>query len=143
MPPPARSSRPAAPPDYRSLAAFRYALVRFLRFSVAAARQSGLSPQQHQALLAIKGFPGRDVVSVGELAERLQLRHHSAVGLVDRLSRRGLVRRTRAGSDRRRVQVSLTAKGERVLEGLSTIHRDELRRLGPELSALLSDLGND
>jgi DNA-binding MarR family transcriptional regulator len=128
-------------PDYRTLAAFRYALRRFLSFSAAAARESGLSPPQHQALLAIKGFPEDGAMSVGELAERLALRHHSAVGLVDRLARRRLVRRARDPDDRRRVHVRLTARGESLLERLSAAHRDELRRLGPELRRLLRKLG--
>src|SRR5579859_1886698 len=75
--------------DYEALAEFRWSLRHFLGFSEAAARAAGITPQQHQALLAIKGFPGRDKVSVGELAERLQIEHHSAVGLADRLVRRG------------------------------------------------------
>ena len=85
---------------YELLSALRHALRRFLRFSEEAAHAAGLEPQQHQALLAIKGFPGRDHASIGELAERLQVRHHSAVGLIDRLARRGLVRRAPAAADR-------------------------------------------
>lgn len=128
-------------PDYQSLASFRYAIRRFLSFSAAAARQSGLSPQQHQALLAVKGFPSHGVMSVGELAERLDLRHHSAVGLVDRLGRKGLLQRKRDLKDRRRVHVCLTTQGERVLERLSGVHCEELRRMGPELRILLGKLG--
>lgn len=139
----ARASDNVPPPDYRLLAAFRYTLSRFLRFSSGAARRAGLSPRQHQALLAIKGFPGRDYLTVGELAERLQLRHHSAVGLVDRLGRRGLVRRDRAAEDHRRVHVRVTVRGEKILAGLSSAHREELRRLGPELRSLLDQLGED
>ena len=139
-PRPARR-RPATP-DYEALAAFRYTLRRFLGFSGAAARGAGLSPAQHQALLAIKGFPGGGPVSVGDLAERLDLRHHSAVGLVDRLARRRLVRRTADPVDRRRVRLALTAAGERILEGLSAVHGEELRRLGPELRRLLRRLGD-
>src|SRR5260221_2588954 len=77
--------------QYETLAAFRYALRRFIRFSEKAAEVAGITPQQHQALLAIKGFPGRDRVAVGELAERLQLHHHSTVGLIDRLVAEKLV----------------------------------------------------
>jgi DNA-binding MarR family transcriptional regulator len=134
-------ARRGARPDYQALAAFRYALRRFLGFSAAAARKSGLSSPQHQALLAIKGFPAGGVISVGELAERLLLRHHSVVGLVDRLVRRGLVRRTPDPADRRRVHVRLTPRGEALLERLSAAHRDELRRLGPEMRRLLQKLG--
>ncbi len=130
-----------AQPDYQTLAAFRYALRRFLSFSAAAARESGISAPQHQALLAIKGFPARGAISIGELAERLDLRHHSAVGLVDRLVRKRLVRRAPDPADHRRVHVRLTARGEALLERLSAVHRDELRRLGPELRRLLQKLG--
>ena len=121
---------------YETLAALRHALRRFLRFSHAAARTAGVPPQQHQALLAIKGFPGRDYVSIGELADRLHVRHHSAVGLVDRLVRRGWVRRTATAADRRRVEVRLTARGETLLQRLSSAHVAELRGLGPELRRL-------
>ena len=87
--------------QYEALAAFRHALRKFLRFSETAAQAAGVTPQQHQALLAIKGFPGRDQVTVGELAERLQLRHHSVVGLIDRLVLEKLVIRLPSPKDRR------------------------------------------
>ena len=125
---------------YESLAALRYALRRFMNFSQAASRASGLTPQQHQALLAIKGFPGRDFVSITELAERLQLRHHSTIGLVDRLARGGLLRRTPSVVDRRRVELRLTPRGERVIERLSATHLQELRQLGPELHRLIGSI---
>jgi len=121
---------------YESLAALRHALRRFSHFSQAAARRAGLTPQQHQALLAIKGFPGRDYASITELAERLQLQHHSVVGLVDRLARRRLLRRTPSSADRRRVELRLTAQGEKKIELLSASHLQELRQLGPELHRL-------
>jgi DNA-binding MarR family transcriptional regulator len=124
---------PIAKRHYEQLAALRHALRRFLAFSQAAAQGEGLRPQQHQALLAIKGFPGRNHASVGELAERLQLRHHSAVGLVNRLADRGLIARFPSRVDRRRVDVRLTSKGEAVIARLSAAHLEELRRLGPEL----------
>lgn len=123
--------------QYEALAAFRYALRRFLHFSETAAQAAGLTPQQHQALLALKGFPGRDYATVGELAERLQLRHHSVVGLVDRLAGEGLVVRAASKADRRRVLIQLTRRGERKLAQLSTLHREQLRQIGPELSGLL------
>lgn len=125
---------------YESLAALRYALRKFLNFSQAAAVRSGLTQQQHQALLAIKGFPGRDYVSVKELAERLQLRHHSTVGLVDRLTRGRLVIRAVSATDRRRVELRLTARGEKVIEQLSAIHLQELRQVGPELHRLVGSI---
>src|SRR2546423_13286134 len=101
--------------QYEMLAAFRYALRQFHHFSEESAHAAGITPQHHQALLAIKGFPGRDCVTVGELAERLQLRHHSAVGLVDRLVADRLVERNPSAEDRRQVFVQLTRRGEKVL----------------------------
>src|SRR5512141_1167992 len=98
--------------DYEILAEFRYALRRFLRFSESAAQELGLTPQQHQALLAIKGFPGRERVTIGELAERLQIRHHSAVGLANRLEAEKLIERSATSEDRRKVFISLTAHGD-------------------------------
>jgi len=129
--------------DYETLAAFRYALRQFLHFSEEAAEAIGLTPQQHQALLAIRGFPGREQVTIGELAERLQIRHHSAVGLVDRLVVLKLVAREAAESDRRQVYVTLTPRGLSALEQLSAAHRVELRRIGPQISQLLAQLGTD
>jgi DNA-binding MarR family transcriptional regulator len=126
--------------DYEALAAFRYALRQFLRFSEEAAEAVGLTPQQHQALLAIRGFPGREQVTIGELAERLQVRHHSTVGLVDRLVAQKLVAREPAGNDRRQVYVRLTPGGLSALEQLTAVHRAELRRIGPQLSQLLVQL---
>jgi DNA-binding MarR family transcriptional regulator len=123
--------------DYEMLAAFRYSLRQFLRFSEEAAHAAGLTPQQHQALLAIKGFPDGDHITIGELAERLQLAHHSTVGLVDRLQKQNYLRRTQAALDHRKVYVKLTAKGEKILEKLSTEHREQLRRISPQLKSLL------
>lgn len=123
--------------QYESLAGLRHALRSFLRFSQDAARTAGISPQQHQALLAIKGFPGRDYVTIGELAVRLHVRHHSAVGLVDRLVRRQLVRRTPSKDDRRRVHVRLSASGEALVARLSAAHLQELRQIRPQLRRLL------
>jgi DNA-binding MarR family transcriptional regulator len=123
--------------EYEQMAAFRYALRVFLRFSEQAAEAVGLTPQQHQALLAIQGFPGRERVTVGELAERLQVRHQSAVGLVDRLAAQGLLKREPAEGDRRQVFVSLTGQGQDLLNRLTAAHRVELRRLRPGLQRLL------
>jgi len=126
---------------YENLAAFRYALRQFLSFSEAAAKSAGITPQQHQALLAIKGYPGRDMVTVGELAERLQLRHHSTVELVDRLMDLKLVARRQSDADRRHVHVRLSARGEQILDKLSSAHEEELRRIGPKLGEVLERLG--
>jgi DNA-binding MarR family transcriptional regulator len=126
--------------EYEALANFRYALRQFMRFSEDAALSIGLTPQQHQALLAIKGFPERDKITVGELAERLQIRHHSAVGLLDRLEAQGLVMREPDTNNRRQVCVSLTARGSELLEQLTFAHRAELQRLGPKLNLLLDHL---
>jgi len=126
--------------DYEILAQFRYLLRQFTSFSESAAHQAGLTPQHHQALLAIKGFPGREQITIGELAERLCVRHHSVVGLVDRLVSQELCERRTDPADRRRVLVELTAKAEDVLAQLTLAHRDELRRVAPLLRALLSNL---
>lgn len=126
--------------DYERLSAFRYVLRRFLAFSAAAAETAGLTAQQHQALLTIKGFPGREEVTIGELAERLTLRHHSTVGLVDRLALRGLVNRRSDPDDRRAVLVSLTPEATTLLAKLSRAHREELAHLSPTLIGLLEEL---
>ena len=123
--------------DYQALAELRYQIRRFLHFSEQAARAAGLEPQQHQLLLALKGLPGRARPRIQELAERLQIRHHSAVELSNRLARGGYVRRQRGGDDRREVLLSLTPKGERVLRELSLHHKTELRLRGPALVAAL------
>jgi DNA-binding MarR family transcriptional regulator len=131
---------PITKTEFEMLAAFRYAVRQFLRFSEEAAQAVGLTPQQHQTLLSIRGFPGRDHITIGELAERLQIRHHSAVGLVDRLVAEGLVKREPATEDRRQVYVALTRRGSEMLEQLSEAHREELRRIGPQLNQLLDQL---
>lgn len=115
--------------EYEALAAFRYTIRRFLRFSEQTARKAGLTPQQHQALLAIKGFPGRESATISELAERLQMRQHSMVGLIDRIEAQGLVRREPGTTDRRQVYVTLTPAGETLLHKLAVIHRQELFRM--------------
>jgi len=128
--------------DYQLLAAFRYALRRFLRFSEEVALAAGITPQQHQALLAIKGFPGPDLISIGELAERLQIQHHSVVGLTNRLASLKLAKKLRSQQDRRSVCLQLTAKGEDILAGLAAAHREQLRRMGPEMKAVISKLAD-
>ncbi len=126
--------------QYVALAELRYALRQFLRFSETAAHAAGLAPQQYQALLAIKGFPGRDRMTIGELAERLQIRHHSAVGLADRLVAKRQVRRVPDRNDRRQVHLALTRQGEALLETLSAAHREQWRRVGPQISQMLEAL---
>ncbi len=132
--------RALAKPDYETLAEFRYLLRQFGAFSEDAARQAGLTAQQHQALLAVKGFPGREEVTIGELAQRLNLKHHSVVGLVNRLLGRGLIHRRHDEEDRRKVLLALTPKAEERLLALSLAHRGELRRLAPLLRELLKKL---
>jgi DNA-binding MarR family transcriptional regulator len=136
----ARKSAHLVKAEFEALASFRYALRRFLRFSEEKALSAGLTPQQHQALLAIKGYPERDRVTIGELAERLQIEHHSAVGLADRLAKQGYLKRVRGTGDRRQVFVELTARGEKVLAKLSIVHEDQLKQVGPEIAKLLSRL---
>src|SRR5579859_8014911 len=124
-------------PNYQSLAEVRYQIRRFVHFSEEAARNAGLEPHQHQLMLALKGLPDGVRPRVGELAERLQIQHHSAVELVDRLEAGGYVIRQRGSRDRREVLLSLTPKGERVLRELSLHHGNELRSRGPALIAAL------
>ncbi len=127
---------PVSQAEYVALAQFRYGLRRFLRFSEAAARAHGLTPQQHQLLLTIKGFPGREWATVNELAERLQLQQHSVVGIVDRSEHASLVFRVSHVEDLRVTEVHLTPDGERVLESLTVAHREELKRTGEFLQTL-------
>jgi DNA-binding MarR family transcriptional regulator len=115
--------------EYETIASCRTAIRRFLRHSEEAARSVGLTPQQHQLLLAVKGQPGREWACVGELADALQIRHHAAVGLVDRCESAGLVRRAPGLRDRRQVRVLLTPHGEEVLGQLVAVSRNELERL--------------
>src|SRR4051812_49092708 len=115
------------------MADYRYAIRRFLRFSEDAAREAGLTPQQYQLLLAIKGYPSRERANITELAERMQLDHHSTVGLIDRTEERGLVRRQQDTGDRRQVHVSLTSDGESLLRKLAHLHREQLTRMKEDL----------
>jgi DNA-binding MarR family transcriptional regulator len=132
-----------APVDYPALADFRYEMRRFLRVSEEAARAAGLEPRQHQALLAIKGAPSGSLTSIAWLAERLQVRHHSLVGLVDRLSDRGLVERHRDPGDHRRVVITLTEAGEAILHDLSVFHQDEIRARAPGLLKAMTAIMHD
>lgn len=126
--------------EYESLSNFRYAVRQFLKFSEFAAEAVGITPNQHQALLAIKGFPGRDSITNGELAERLQIKHHSAVGLINRLEAQNLVSRKKGDGDRREMYVALTESGEKLLEQLTVVHREELKSLAPQLTVILESL---
>jgi DNA-binding MarR family transcriptional regulator len=119
--------------DYQALGEFRHQIRRYLKFSDAAVHDSDLGPRQYQLLLALQGLPSNVRSRIGELAEQLQIQHHSAVELVDRLEARGLVRRQRATHDRREVMVVLTSAGEKVLRELVLHHRAELSTRGPEL----------
>ncbi|MEO8735011.1 MAG: MarR family transcriptional regulator [Edaphobacter sp.] len=131
-----RSSSQALPPGtiqnqgedaIRNLAWFRYNLRKFLRFSEKAARQCEVTPQQHQLMLGIAGYTGRGTATVSELAEFLQERHNSVVGLVERAAQRGLVRKEHDTSDRRFVLVSLTPQGEQILAKLTQLHKGEVQ----------------
>ncbi|HVB40418.1 MAG TPA: MarR family transcriptional regulator [Terriglobales bacterium] len=115
--------------DIEALAQFRYALRQFLRFSERAARQAGITPQQHQLLMTIKGMQGRNWANVAEVAERLQVSHHAAVALVTRAQNLKLVKRTQGKKDRRTVQVSLTARGEDLISQLAEMNHHELGQL--------------
>jgi DNA-binding MarR family transcriptional regulator len=123
--------------DYQALAEFRYQIRRFLHFSEQALKQAGLERGQYQLMLAIKGMPAGVRPRIRELATRMQIRHHSAVELINRLESRGWVHRERAQDDRREVLLALTPKGERILAELALHHRDELRTAGPALVAAL------
>jgi DNA-binding MarR family transcriptional regulator len=126
--------------DYELLAAFRHELRQFLHFSEQAARAAGVHPQQHQAMLVIRGFPKRDFVTVGELALKLKIKPHSAVGLVARMETAGLVTKAADPDDRRRVLIRTTSRGELALKHLSTAHKAELARVGPALKEILTHL---
>ena len=126
--------------DYRALAEFRYLLRQFLAFSEAAARAAGLTARQHQALLAIKGFTPGGKVGIHDLAAKLGIQHHSAVGLLDRLVSEKWVTRHAGHADRRQVEITLTARGEQVLAQLAAAPQEQLRRIGPEISGLLDRL---
>ncbi|MFZ0707143.1 MAG: MarR family transcriptional regulator [Candidatus Korobacteraceae bacterium] len=123
--------------DYAALADFRYQIRRFLHFSEQAARRAGVEPQHHQLMLAIRGAGSRNGSRIADLAERLQIQHHSAVELVSRLEEKGLIQRNRSAEDRREVYVSLTSHGEEVLRELTLHHREELRSAAPALIAAL------
>ena len=133
-----RKSQPS--PNFKAMAELRYQIRRFLRFSENAARKAGIEPQQHQLLLAIRGLPEGLKPTIGVLAERMQLQHHSTVELIDRLVERGLLCRLRSTDDRRQVLVKLTRDGEQFLKTLSLHHLEELRSTGPMFVKILQSL---
>jgi DNA-binding MarR family transcriptional regulator len=137
------SPRGSFQPNYKALAEFRYQIRRFLRFSEETARAGGLEPQQYQLMLALKGIPGEVRARIGEVAERLQIQHHSTVELVDRLARRGLIKRRRSGTDRREVFLEFTPRGDKLLQEMALRHRAELREMAPDLVAALKRVVRD
>jgi DNA-binding MarR family transcriptional regulator len=128
--------------DLQALSEFRYNIRRFLRSSEEILRTHGLKPQQYLLLLAVKGLPEGMSATISQIAERMQLQHHSTVELTDRLSARGLVKRKRAAEDRRQVLLELTAKGDKLLREMAALHRDELRQTGPALVGALKKVLN-
>lgn len=115
--------------DFETLANFRYQIRKFARFSEEVTRQHGVTSLQYQLLLHIKGYPGRDWATVGELAERLQAQQHGVVALISRCEKLGFVERRRSREDRRRIEIHLLEAGEKVLDKLARLHRTELLSL--------------
>jgi DNA-binding MarR family transcriptional regulator len=128
---------PLTKADFEALARFRFGIRRYLRVSEEVVRRHGLTPQQYQLLLALRGFPGREWATVQELADAILLRHHSVVELVTRAQRQGLVQRQQHPTDARAVRVVLTPYGDEALARLDALHRDELQRMGAALTALV------
>lgn len=135
---PRRARRDLPLANYRSLSEFRHQVRCFLRYSEDAARAHQIEPQQHQLLLAIKGLPEGKAPTIGELAGRLQIKHHSTVDLINRLARDGRIVREQGTADRREVLVRLTPEGERILRELSLEHQTELTKIGPRLMRALA-----
>lgn len=126
--------------DYEALAAFRFAIRQFVEFSDRAAKDAGLQPVQHQALLVIRGMPNGEKTTIGELAKRLCCKPQSTSGLVNRMQQQGLLLRRTDAEDGRKVWVEITAKGLTILEELSSAHREMLREVRPRLNVALSKL---
>ena len=127
-------SDPLSKADFEALARFRFGIRRYLRISEEMVRAHGVTPQQYQLMLALMGYPGREWATVQELADMIQLRHHSVVELINRAQKQGLVRREPHPRDARAVRVSLTSAGKQTMGRLGALHRDELHRLGAVLS---------
>lgn len=123
---PKLDARPLSKRDFETLADFRYQIRKFVRFSEQLALKHGIKPQQYQLLLQVKGYPGRDWATVGELAERLQSQHHGVVALISRCEKLGLVERRRSSEDKRRIEIRVLAKGNQLLDKLARLHRAEL-----------------
>jgi DNA-binding MarR family transcriptional regulator len=121
--------RQLAKADFEQLSEFRYQIRRFERFSEQAAQQEGITSLQYLLLLHVKGYPGRDWATIGELAERLQAHHHGVVALVSRCEALGLVERRPGTTDRRQVEVHLLSYGDTLLKRLAVLHRAELKSL--------------
>lgn len=126
--------------EYEALSDFRYALRNFLQFSKDTAESVGLTARQHQALLAIKGFARRERITNGELAERLHIKHHSAVGLINRMEAQNLIVREKSETDKREIFIALTTRGAELLEKLTAAHREELQLIAPQLNSVLESL---
>ncbi|MBE0623081.1 MAG: MarR family transcriptional regulator [Burkholderiales bacterium] len=122
-------ARPLNKRDFETLADFRYQIRKFVRFSEQLALKHGIKPQQYQLLLQIRGYPGRDWATVGELAERLQSQHHGVVALISRCEKLGLVERHRSSEDKRRIEIRLLAKGNNLVNKIARLHRAELLSL--------------
>jgi DNA-binding MarR family transcriptional regulator len=129
-----------SPEEYQALGEFRYRIRRFLRLSEEAAARAGIEARQYQFLLALKGLIQQKCVTIGDLAERMQLRHHSVVGMINRLVEHKLIERRRGDSDRRQVYIHLTARGNDMLRKLALYHRGELLASGPALVSALQAL---
>ncbi len=128
---------PLSRSEYEMLAAFRYKLRQFLSFSEKAAEGVGLTQQQYQALLAVRAHRGPELLTITDLAAQLLVKHHSAVGMVNRLEELGMVRRQPSPEDRRKVGIRLSRTGGRVFDRLASIHRGELQRIGPDLGRFI------
>ena len=130
--------------EFETLSQFRYQLRRFLRFSEQVTRRHGITPLQYLLLLHLKGYPGREWATIGELAQRLQSHHHGVVALVSRCTALGWVSRQQSTADRREVEVHLTAKGQKMADRVARLHREELLNLEgafavPRVQNLLAD----
>ena len=129
--------------DYARLAAFRFALRKFLRFSETAAAGVGITGQHYQAMLIMRACPEDSRVTINELAQQLMLKHNTAVELVDRLARQDLVTREASSGDRRKVELALTARGRNILARLAAVHRRELERMGPLFKRFFAELSRN